>query len=76
VNVTKISKKKVLGIFNSSLEIFTSGEETFSFSGFPNRDLAYDRINSVWRVASPHANANTNSLSPPLMDRKAAVNPY
>ena len=55
VNITKINKKKVLGLFNSYLDIVTSADEIYSFGSFQNRELAYERITSVWRVASPHA---------------------
>jgi hypothetical protein len=54
VNISKILKKKVLGLFNSSLEVRV-GRETYNFTSFQQRDMAYERIMAVWRVSSPHA---------------------
>jgi hypothetical protein len=34
VNVTKILKKKVLGLFNSSIEILVGTDESYTFATF------------------------------------------
>lgn len=54
VDIKKITKKKVLGIFNSALEIVTN-DQTFYFCSIQERDTAYERIYALWKVSSPHA---------------------
>ena len=54
MDITKLIKKKVLGIFNSSLEIITT-DQTYSFCSLQQRDMAYERIFALWKVQSPHA---------------------
>lgn len=49
MDITKIIKKKVLGLFNSSLEIITT-ELTYNFVSLQHRDMAYERIFALWKV--------------------------
>ncbi len=54
VDIKKIIKRKVLGIFNSALEILTI-DMNYNFCSFQDRDTAYERIFALWKVSSPHA---------------------
>jgi hypothetical protein len=54
VDIKKIIKKKVLGIFNSALEIVTS-DQNYYFCSIQDRDTAFERIYALWKVSSPHA---------------------
>lgn len=54
MDITKINKKKVFAIFNSSLELVT-GDQSYNFVAMQQRDMAYDRIFALWKVQSPHA---------------------
>jgi hypothetical protein len=49
MDVTKILKKKVFAIFNSSLEIVTA-DQSYNFVAMQQRDLAYERIFALWKV--------------------------
>ncbi|CDW86422.1 UNKNOWN [Stylonychia lemnae] len=57
VDIKKITKRKVLGIFNSAMEILTI-DQNFNFCSFQDRDTAYDRIFALWKVSSPYAKTN------------------
>eukprot|EP00347_Sterkiella_histriomuscorum_P002763 403366896 len=54
IDIKKILKKKVLGLFNSALEIITI-DQTLNFCSFQDRDLAYERIFALYKVSSPYA---------------------
>jgi hypothetical protein len=54
MDITKIIKKKVFAIFNSSLEIVTT-DQSYNFVAMQQRDMAFERIFALWKVQSPHA---------------------
>jgi len=54
VDIKRIIKKKVLGIFNSALELVTV-DQVLNFCSFQDRDTAYERIFALWKISSPHA---------------------
>lgn len=58
MDITKIVKKKVFAIFNSSLELLTN-EQSYNFVAMQQRDMAYDRIYALWKVQSPYAKYQT-----------------
>jgi len=47
--ITKLTKKKALGLFNNALEIVTVNK-TFNFISMHFRDEAYDRIAALCRI--------------------------
>jgi hypothetical protein len=49
MDITKIIKKKVFAIFNSSLELVTV-ESSYNFVAMQQRDMAYERIYALWKV--------------------------
>lgn len=53
-DVIKITKKKALGLFPNSIEIKT-GDKTYYFTSFTNREIAYKSIIALWKNVSPHA---------------------
>lgn len=63
MDITRIVKKKVFAIFNSSLEIVTT-EQSYNFVGMQQRDLAHERIFALWKVQSPHAKNYHEDLTP------------
>lgn len=56
-DITKLTKKKALGLFNSSLQIVTK-LKIYNFCSMTFRDEAYDRIFALWRVQSPYSLEN------------------
>lgn len=49
LEITKLNKRKVLGLFNSNLEIYTVNR-IFIFCSMPQRDEAYERISALCKT--------------------------
>lgn len=54
--IVKIETKKVLGVIDTSIQIFCknernpNSEKNYLFFSFSNRDLSYKRISSIYRA--------------------------
>lgn len=63
-DIIKIEAKKVLGVLDNSIQIFlkkdndSTSEKGYIFMSFSNRDTAYKRIISIYRVFKKANNCN------------------
>ena len=57
-DIVSITKNKFMGLFNTGIMITQTNQETkqlekYQFGQFDNRDLAYKRIDALWRNIAP-----------------------
>lgn len=53
--ITEIKKKNTLGIFSNALKITTDDNQSYKFSSFSNRNVAYKSIVALWKNVSKYA---------------------
>jgi hypothetical protein len=45
-------------VFNDGISVVVDGEQAYDFTAFEDREVAFDRIFSIWNANSPFASGN------------------